>query len=145
MTTSSTTGREWWPHDGEPYMLIDTPDEGYVEEVAHVPVRAIEADEFAEVRALGGLQAAALEFIARYERGEPIPPDTCLTLTGERVWQRPLATQTAAGEWLINPTGDEQRDEEVGAGMRSDYCPWEPCAPDAPDAVEFYVLEATER
>ena len=140
---------DWWPHEGEPYFLIDAPDDYMVEEHAHVPVRAIENDEYAEERAAGGLQAAALAFMTRYA-GIDIPQvfddDYGLVLTGKREWHRPTATRCddATGEWIIETTGDQVRDDLAGAGRRSEYCPWEPCRADALNAVEFYVLEVRE-
>jgi len=137
---------EWWPHDDEPYLLVDTPDEGMIETHAYAPVRLIEGDDYAEIRATGGLEAAARAAVEHLDRyGTIVPDDVKLVLTDEREWWRPLATLTGDGEWLIDSTGDEDLDDENGAGMRCEFCPWEPCKPDAPGAVEFYVLEAAEK
>jgi hypothetical protein len=128
----------WWPHEGQPYYLVDAPEDCGVEERCWVPVRAIESDEFAEQRATGGLLAAALAFIDSSNHADYalVEDGFALTLSGSREWQRPNAVPASEGEWPV--TGDD------GETYRSEFCPWVTCEPDDPQAVEFYVLELVE-
>jgi hypothetical protein len=153
---SQSTSRDWWPHDGEPYPLIDSLEDGAVEERCWAPVKSVDGDEYAEQRAIGGRHAAILAFLHKHldEEIRRLRDDGLgLELADGTTWQRPRATPDGYGYWVgitEDPCDDHEGDDcETCKGtgklhLTHEGCPWESCKPTDEGAVEFYVLEVVD-
>lgn len=113
----------------ETTVLMDSPEDFGVEEHGWVPV------EFA---------ATPEEAVKRLT--DDVPPyddDFEYRCDGTKSWQRPTAIAEDNGTWFVpGKGGHDLYDEQEGEWW--EYCPWEPCEPDAEGAVEFWDIEAVE-